>query len=425
MALGLSGSFGAAAAQQALRQLQADRIAEEQRAIENAQTQTENDFRLRQLANMEAGTDIQRQELGLKLRPVARNPIINRGMVGAGGQKVTQFVNPDDLKVLSEQPEFVDPEKPEKPPALTELEKFMAASPEEQKRMLKAHQEWTASGRAPSGGGEDQGFVPSADPNAPHGDAYLKSLNPQQAAMVKALAEGRQPWPSSFALKTPYWQKLMNDVFQYDPTFDTATASSNARMKVRTDFTSGTSAKQVNALNTVIGHFGTLSDQAEKLDNTRFPLINTARNAVRSATGSPAVTNFDTTKEAVASELVRVWRQAGGASQDVQDWKATITSSQSPAQLRANLATIGQLLESKLEALLEQQRQGMGTAEIRLITPESRSALDKLEGKQSPALAPRGGFTLSPMQPVGSRQPLGAAPPTVIRYDEFGRKIGG
>jgi hypothetical protein len=109
----------------------------------------------------------------------------------------------------------------------------------------------------------------------------------------------------------------------------------------------------------------------------------------------------------------------------VQDWKATITSSQSPAQLRANLATIGQLLESKLEALLEQQRQGMGTAEIRLITPESRSALDKLEGKQSPALAPRGGFTLSPMQPVGSRQPLGAAPPTVIRYDEFGRKIGG
>jgi hypothetical protein len=101
---------------------------------------------------------------------------------------------------------------------------------------------------------------------------------------------------------------------------------------------------------------------------------------VRTQAGSPEVTNFDTAKEAVASELVRVWRQAGGASQDVQDWKHQIQSSNSPAQLTSSLATIGDLLESKLSSLEEQYHQGLGTSDIRLVTPESRAALDKLRG---------------------------------------------
>ncbi len=227
----------------------------------------------------------------------------------------------------------------------------------------------------------------SVDPNAPHGADYLKTLPPQQQPMVKALAEGRQPWPSSFALSKPYWQDLMQKVFQYDPTFDTSQASSNARQKTRNDFTSGASAKQINALNTVVGHLGTLAQAGEGLSNTSQPWFNSVKNFLKAGTGSPSVVNFETAKEAVASELVRVWRQAGGAEADIKAWKEQISSSNSPAQLNAAFTQIGHLLESKLESMQEQYRQGMGTDDIHVITPEARKALDKLEGV-APSAAP-------------------------------------
>lgn len=241
---------------------------------------------------------------------------------------------------------------------------------------LAARQQEAGKGAA----GADIPMVGSTDPNAPHGDDFLKTLPQADQQMVKALAEGRQPWPSSFALRTPYWAGLIQKVFQYDPTFDTAQASNNSRLKVRNDFTSGKSAQQINALNTVVGHLGTLADAADKLNNTSIPFVNSAKNFLKSSTGNPAVVNFDTAKEAVASELVRVWRQAGGSEQDIQGWKNQISSANSPQQLHAAFSQIGHLLESKLGSLQEQYQQGMGISKVNVITPEARRALDRLEG---------------------------------------------
>lgn len=231
--------------------------------------------------------------------------------------------------------------------------------------------------------GNSEGRITAIPDNAPRGADYLKTLSPTDQSMVKALAEGRQPWPSSFALKMPYWQRLMQKVFQYDPTFDTSQASSNARQKVRNDFTSGASAKQINALNTVVGHLGTLAEASGHLSNSSIPLINSAVNYIKSATGDPSVVNFNTATEAVASELVRVWRQAGGSEQDIQGWKSQLNAANSPAQRQAVFTQIGHLLESKLTFMQDQYSQGMGTAKIEVITPESRKALDTLEGNKS------------------------------------------
>lgn len=236
-------------------------------------------------------------------------------------------------------------------------------------------------------GGE--GAVPQIDPNAPHGDDYLKTLPPNQAAMVKSLAEGRQPWPASFALRTPYWQDLINRVMQYDPTMDTATINNNARAKTRADFTSGKSAQQINALNTVVGHVVTLNEKMKDLGNTSATFVNWAKNALSQAAGQPQVTSFETAKEAVASELVRVWRQAGGAEADIKAWKDQLSSSASPQQLKAAMGTIGDLLESKLESMQNQYQQGMGTTPVNIITPEARANLDRIKGTKSASKPPQ------------------------------------
>jgi hypothetical protein len=67
------------------------------------------------------------------------------------------------------------------------------------------------------------------------GPAYLATLPQNIATQVKALAEGRLPMPSSFALAKPYWQKMLQMTAQYDPTFDAATAP--ARKAAITAFT--------------------------------------------------------------------------------------------------------------------------------------------------------------------------------------------
>ena len=225
-----------------------------------------------------------------------------------------------------------------------------------------------------------------------HGADYLKTLPTEQQAMVKALAEGRQPWPSSFALRTPYWQDLMQKVYNYDPSFDTAQASNNARVKVRQDFTSGTSAKQVNAINTVVGHLSELSDKAEALNNSPVQFVNAVKNFVKTQAGAPEVTNFNTAKKAVADELTRVWRQAGGAESDIKSWQTSLDAANSPTQLRQAFSTIGGLLESKLQALQTQYGQGMGINDVQMISPSARKALDKLEQNSGTAPTRSAGY---------------------------------
>jgi hypothetical protein len=234
----------------------------------------------------------------------------------------------------------------------------------------------------------------AANPNAPHGDEFLKTLQPNIAAQVKALDEGRMQFPSSFALKTPYWQQMLSAVAQYDPNFDQV--NYNARAKTRSDFTSGKSAQQVNALNTVIGHLDSLSQAASALNNTRFQSFNTLANYVASETGDPRVNNFKVTREAVADELTRVWRQAGGSEKDIEARKEQLSASNSPAQLHEAIAQIGSLLESKLDSMKEQYAQGTGTAPIEMVTPQARKTLSRLEqraGKTTRPPASTGGKT--------------------------------
>jgi hypothetical protein len=216
-------------------------------------------------------------------------------------------------------------------------------------------------------------------------DAFIETLPAPVASQVKALAEGRMAFPQGAALRSDYWQNMLQNVAKYDPSFDAV--NYNARSKTRADFTSGKAAQQVNAINTVIGHLSGLSDAAEALNNSDIPLFNSLANSISKATGSPKVTNFDTIKKAVSDEVTRVWRQSGGSEADIQAAQKNLDASGSPAQLRGAIATYADLLESKLGSLNEQYRQGMGTDKIDMITPGAQKALDAIEKRAGRAPA--------------------------------------
>lgn len=226
----------------------------------------------------------------------------------------------------------------------------------------------------------------------PHGDVYLKSLNPLMANQVKALAEGRMQFPAGFALKSPYWQSMISAVSQYDPNFDAV--NYNARAATRKSFVAGQDATNITALNTALSHLGKLSDAYGALDNTDYPWLNTAINATGNAFGNQNIqektANVSTDADAVAHELAKVFRQTGMSEGEIRDWQNRISTSAGPAQSKAVINSALDLMDGRLQALGAKYNQGMGTTSdpLQLLSPEAKQAYTKLRGSVPSPAAP-------------------------------------
>jgi hypothetical protein len=230
------------------------------------------------------------------------------------------------------------------------------------------------------------------------GDDYLSGIkaDPSRANMVKGLAEGRVPFPAGKAAAAPYWQQLLGDVARYDPSFDAANPQS--RVATRKDFTSGKSAQNITALNTVVGHLDHLDKAIDGLGNyagdEAGPVLglplgplahmnNAAARAIAGASGTDSrYKDFETAKTAVANELTRVFRGTGGAEADIQGWMKQLDGASSPKALKAVVRSMATLMKSRLEALGEQYKQGMGVSKdpITLLTPDKQEAYKRMLG---------------------------------------------
>jgi len=239
-----------------------------------------------------------------------------------------------------------------------------------------------------------------------HGPEFLAKLPPALQSEVRAYAEGRRPFPAGFALKSPYFQTLIQLVGQYDPTFDAA--NYNARNKARTDFvsTNGNAGKQINALNTAIGHLDELATAAEALKNGNIQGYNAVSNRLMTAFGWTGKTDFDTIAPKVADEVERLWRGSGGSEGSIERTLGSLNTNMGPDQLRSAISKTGKLIESKLEALEQQRDQALGPfgKDINVIFPKSRSTLSRLEGSTRPAAAAPAAPTVRQPAQVGEQR---------------------
>jgi hypothetical protein len=211
------------------------------------------------------------------------------------------------------------------------------------------------------------------------GDAALEGLDAGTAMMVKKLANYDLATPSGMALRTPYWQQLLQRAALYDPTFDQTQYDS--RKKLRSDFSSGSGAKNIRSLNTAVGHLDTLSDAAAELGNTSVPFVNSAKNWVLSNTGDPRVVKFTVAANAVESELAALFKGMGATDQEIKAWRAALNASESPEQLTGAIKTAVELMGSRQNELERQWTTGMGKpADFKIVSDKSRAILDRLQG---------------------------------------------
>jgi hypothetical protein len=223
---------------------------------------------------------------------------------------------------------------------------------------------WAAE-HNPDGTKKDPAETPlPADQLGVTGPDFLAKLSPTDAAQVKALASGRMAFPTGKAAASPYWQMRLQQVAQYDPTFDAINYT--ARAKTRADFTSGVSARNIKALNTAIGHVGQLANQiGGTASHGGFPLattVNALENTYERGKGDPGITNYAQTAGAVSGELTQVFRGSGGAEADIQRYLNELDPNASAQQKQAAVSNILTLLKSRLDALNDQYTKGMGTS---------------------------------------------------------------
>lgn len=208
------------------------------------------------------------------------------------------------------------------------------------------------------------------------GEEYLATVDPDLARQARMYIEGRRAFPTGAALRNPRTQLAIDVAMQADPTLDEANA--RTRVATRKDFTSGMMARNLTALNTAIGHLKSLQAVGDKLNNTWSPDINWAINTLQSKRlGDPRVNNFNTTVQAFATELAKVFKGTGAPSlTELEDWKKSADPNMSPDQIRGFVHTAAELLQSRIDAMGDAYTRGMGKSAdpMTLLNPKAAEA---------------------------------------------------
>lgn len=240
-----------------------------------------------------------------------------------------------------------------------------------------------------SGGGEGASPAIGPDGQPVTGETALAGLSPQMATTVKKLAAGEIQFPGGFAMKSPYWQNMLNLVAAYDPGFDQV--NYNARAATRKDFVAGKSAVNIKALNTAIAHAGSLEDAYQKVGNGSFPIINRIENWARVNLGDTgrqaAMADTSAKAEALAHELAQVFRQTGMSEGEINAWKQRVDPNSTPAQMKATIDAALELMTGRLQALGASYQQGMGVSKdpLELLSPQARAQWERLTGTAAPS----------------------------------------
>jgi hypothetical protein len=241
----------------------------------------------------------------------------------------------------------------------------------------KEAREAAAAGAGVTGSGPTG--LPQAEPVGTRHPEALQSMPTGQAQIAKGIGDYTYPLPSGMALKTPYWQNLIEAATKYNPNLDISQYS--VRLKARQDFTTGTAGKAINSLNTAIGHLDNLSRDSAALSNFggfATPL-NMLKNPIEKASGDTRQGAFTTDADAVATELTNVFRGSGGAEADVKAWRDNLDRDASQAQQQTNIQHAVGLLGSRLDALKQQYEKAVGEPmNFSLLNAKSAAILDRI-----------------------------------------------
>jgi hypothetical protein len=183
-----------------------------------------------------------------------------------------------------------------------------------------------------------------------------KSIDPGTANSIRQAAQYKLDPQKMTSMRGNQREQFTKLISMYDPNYDVKWASGYSAL-VR-DANTGNIARNSRSLNTVIGHLETLKKLSAELDNGQWTDANAVKNWIRTHAGDPAVTNFSTVLNAVATEKAATLK--GGASgaapteMEIAAEKENIFNSMSQKQIDGYIQTSLELFGSRMGALQQQ-----------------------------------------------------------------------
>jgi len=219
-------------------------------------------------------------------------------------------------------------------------------------------------------------------PTAPVKGAVEARGTPPLEAMAQSIYNGDMPMPTGMGANNARNQWLASRVQEiaqqknkaYDPTVYTV------RKKTEESFSTGKQGDTVKSMNVAIDHLDTLQSAANALNNGQLPIFNDIANKFAKNTGQPQITDFNSLKSIVGSEVAKA--VAGGATAlgDREEIRREIDAANSPQQLAGVITRYQQLLSGQMKGLKTQYESGGGKNWDTKLNPRTKEILEKPEG---------------------------------------------
>jgi hypothetical protein len=217
------------------------------------------------------------------------------------------------------------------------------------------------------------------------GPSVLAKIPASLASQVKALAEGRLPMPSSFALAKPYWQTLLQLTSQYDPTFDAASAP--ARKAAITAFTgNGKAAQTIGSVNRVANHLQLLWNESNKLVGPDLgnSMLNSAAAGIGQSFEPQDAKAYDTEVQFIAGELEKIARNSPGTVSGVNDIINNLSRKQSASTRAAAIKAAVGIISGAIDPLKDQYNSaftnGSARPNIPWVSPKAQQIYRNIAG---------------------------------------------
>lgn len=198
---------------------------------------------------------------------------------------------------------------------------------------------------------------------------------------VAAMLNG-QSIPSNLSARGAARDLTLRIAHEVDPSFDESLIP--ARVALQKSYQGGgKNYQETLALNTVGGHLLTLKDAAEGLGNTGFKPWNTIKNMATDWTvGNPELVKFRNALVTTQNELAKAYHGGHVSDSAFNAFNNAINEAQTPAELKAAVGQLSNLLQSKITANESGYKSGMNglplPAQYRAINDEARHSFDAI-----------------------------------------------
>lgn len=206
-------------------------------------------------------------------------------------------------------------------------------------------------------------------------------FDPKDAeAAARLISEHKLPPLSGFAMRTPYGQKVMSLVAEYNPGYDAKDYFTQA--KAEKDFATGKQGNTVRSFNVAINHLDTLGELGKALKNGDTKKINQLGSFIKTELGLDAApNNFEAAKKIVGDEIVKAIVGTGGGVTDREEVASKINAANSPELLQGVISTYKELMKGQLGGLETQYEAATGKKDFktRYLTDKAKSTVGAAE----------------------------------------------